>query len=262
MSFAELDTRRALHPSRATNATWSGASPSRQPNNLARQISQQFPRISNNLSSIRKTLQVKSPNRIQLQSLLDTTSALLANVAIDVKSMAVSKEDTTDPLLARQRRIEHHKLSKDLSSLRSEFQELQRSAKHMLRRSGWYTSSSTVHPLSSATSSALEELMCDQNAPKEPEQRLQLRIASDEELQMNGLMIAERDTNARKIEHGVYDVNAIFSHLGHIVVKQQSTTENTQENLKGMMKHVKKADEEVKKTNPHQRKWGWLGTLF
>jgi hypothetical protein len=200
MSFAELDTPRGLHPSRAANATWSGTSLPRQSNNLARQISQQFPRISNNLSSIRKILQVKSPNRMQLQTLLDTTSVLLANVAIDVKSMALSKEDATDTLLARQRRIEHHKLSKDLSSLRSEFQELQRSAKYTLRRSGWHTSSSAVHPLSSTTSSALEKLMSDQDEQNEPDQDLQPRILSDDKLRMSGLMIAERDSDIRKVD--------------------------------------------------------------
>lgn len=260
MSFAELETPRPHHPSRAANATWSGASLSRQPNNPARQISQQFPRIINNLSSIRKILQVKSPNRMQLQNLLDATSALLTNVAIDVKSMAVHKGDIADPLLARQRRIEHHKLTKDLSSLRSEFQELQRSAKHTMRRSGWHTSSSAVHPLSTATSSALEELMSNQNAPRESEQKLQLRIVPDDELRMSGLVIAERDTDVRKVEHGVRDVNDIFSHHGHIVVRQKPAVDNTQESVKGMMKNV---NEEVKKSsNAHQRKWGWLGTLF
>lgn len=259
MSFAELETPRPHHLSRAANATWSGSSLTRQPNNPARQISQQFPRIINNLSSIRKILQVKSPNRAQLQNLLDATSALLANVAIDVKSMAVDKGDVADPLLSRQRRIEHHKLTKDLASLRSEFQELQRSAKHSMRRSGWHTSSSAVHPLSTATSSALEELMSNQNAQREPEPKLQLRIAPDDELRMSGLMISERDTDVRRVEHGVRDVNAIFSHLGHIVVRQQPAVDNTQENLRGVVRNV---NEEVKKSNAHQRKWGWLGTLF
>lgn len=206
---------------------------------------------------------------MRLQSLLDATMALLANAAVDVKSTAPRKEDSADPFLARQRRIEHHKLSKDLASLRTEFQELQRAAKETMRRSGWYLGPSvdtslltTMTTTTMTTSSALEELMLGQSTLREPEQKLQLNMISDEELRMNEVIVAERDADIRQIEQGVQEINTIFSHLGHLVIVQQTTIDDIQANLEGTLTNVKKADEEIKKADAQQRKWGWFKGFF
>jgi len=104
--------------------------------------------------------------------------------------------------------------------------------------------------------------MNDQKTPIEFDQKLQLRIVSDDKLRMSGLMKAERDSDARKTGHGVHEANSSFPHLGYIVVGQKSAVDNAQESLKGMQKNLKKADEDVKKTNPHSRRWSWLDNLF
>jgi len=234
------------------------------PNSQARQISQQFSRISNNLASIRRTFHVKSPDRMRLQSLLNATSSLLADASADVKSMVSKKDDGFDPIQARQRRIEHHKLSKDLSSLRTEFQELQTAAKETMRRSGWYLSSSSSvgTPLASATSSALEELMIGQYVVSQRQQQQQQSSVFEEELRTNEAHISEREEEVKKIEDGVQEVNAIFSNLSHIVVGQQAAVDNVQANVDGVLINAKKASEEISKAAVHQNKWGWLGSFF
>ncbi|WFD27584.1 SNAP receptor [Malassezia nana] len=107
-------------------------------------------------------------------------------------------------------------------------------------------------------SSGMDIQMQDQ--PNSTQQQVQTQIPtqkiSQEELEFQESLIAEREAEIREIERGVQELNEIFRDLSHMVREQGGMIDNIEYNIGNLSTNVHGADRELLIAHDYQRRSG------
>lgn len=199
-----------------------------------------------NLQSQLKGLETKK-RRDELASveeravkLSDRTREKFKELSEDIKRLQSWPESTPA------QRFTQQKLSREFSTVLSEFQDVQRDLAERQR-------SSIVRAKSGLAEE--EERRTDEH-DHEDEQLLeqeQEQGLSQEEVDHQQALIAERETEIQGIEQGIEELNEIFTDLGTIVTEQGTIVDNIEANVYNIAQSTQDASTQLTKAARSQR---------
>lgn len=145
-------------------------------------------------------------------------------------------------------RFTQQKLSREFSTVLSEFQDLQRSLAEKQR--------SSIIQAKSGIAEEEEEQQHTQNGDHGNSQQLeqeQQQGLNQEELDYQQSLIAERETEIQGIEQGIEELNEIFTDLGTIVTEQGTIIDNIEANVYNIAQSTQDASTQLTKAARSQR---------
>jgi hypothetical protein len=141
------------------------------------------------------------------------------------------------------------KISRELQTALSEFQNLQRQALEKERASVSAARAAigtdSLDPATAATTSGEQQQLQQQ-------QQLQ-NLASQDEVDFQEALIIEREEEIRNIEQGVGDLNVLFTQVAQIVTEQGEQLETIENNVENVRTDTRGADYELRSAARYQR---------
>ncbi|KAG0326516.1 SNAP receptor [Podila humilis] len=253
MSFADLERgqgggRRAgggAGPSPLGGANGNGGNRAYEAS--IQQLSQQVFRISSNVSTIQRFVELLGTNkdteevRAKLHDVTEQTRDLVKETSQRIKDLA--KHDASG------KKLGHQKLSKDFQKVLVEFQKVQRVSAEKQREFVDRARLTNVH---NDYEDEDGEETGDQPLINNSQRRMQLMVV-DNELEYNESMIVQREEEIREIEHGITELNEIFRDLGTMVNEQGSMLDSIESNVTSISMTTHSAAEELTTAAIHQK---------
>ncbi|KAK7205576.1 t-SNARE [Myxozyma melibiosi] len=249
-----------------------GFSDSPEFDTLANRLSNQLFTLTTNISTLNRQLGMfgtkKDSHQIRerVSSLSDDTRELCKTIGDEVKEL----QGWTD--VTPSQRFTQQKLSREFTSLLADFQSVQRLSAEKQRQ--YVVAAKTHQPGASQLldpgaegpeyeyqqmQMQMQEQLPGRSAPavQRQQQRMQeqqtMDVISQEEIDFQNSLIAEREIEIQGIEQGISELNEIFRDLGTMVTEQGVMIDNIESNITSVADHTQNASAELTKASRHQK---------
>ncbi|WVN85213.1 uncharacterized protein L203_100358 [Cryptococcus depauperatus CBS 7841] len=252
MSFNDLERGQAEPNSRGTTSDQDGAFTA-----LKDTVSIQIFKIQSNAQGIQRQVdKLGSPEdgenlRINLHNLTEATREMVKKSTEDVKKLASCPAGGEFAF----RKPIQVKLSKDFGDAISAFQRVQRLSAEKQKVYIEKQKRKVDRMVEEGEDSAHDEPRGSVELERVQTQA-QAPLVSQQEVEFQETLIAEREAEIREIESGIHELNDIFRDLGTIVVEQGSLIDNIESNVTSVARDTTSAAEELTTAHEYQRKTG------
>ncbi|KAK9451517.1 t-SNARE [Limtongia smithiae] len=252
-----------------------GFSDSPEFDTLANRLSNQLFTLTSNISTLHRllgTFGTKKDShaiRERVTTMTDDTRELCKNLGEEVKELQAWTDVTPS------QRFTQQKLAREFTSQLADFQSVQRLSAEKQRqyviaaKSHLPGSSDLLSPGAEdeymsqqqmqvqmqvqAPSQQQQQQRRTQTALQQIQQQQQLDAISQDELDFQNSLIAERELEIQGIEQGITELNEIFRDLGTMVTEQGVLVDNIESNITSVADHTQNASTELTKASRHQK---------
>lgn len=190
----------------------------------------------------------------QFAELCEQTRSIVKDASEDVKALSLfSVNGSNGGRRSSPSRLLQGKLQNDFQEALFAFQKIQKAG---IRKE----KVALAQAKRRGSGAPAEEAEGQEQTEGAPVEQLQTQLPksrlSQEELEFQESLIAEREAEIREIEQGVQELNEIFRDLGHMVQEQGGMIDNIEYNIGTIASNAEGADRELLQAHTYQRRAG------